>query len=233
MARVHPGARGIELGDSGSVAFSKDGETAQEEAGAVASVLTVWRRSLLLNGNGFTVFDAKGKLVFRVDNYASGSRTEVVLMDGVGEPLLTVRRKRSSIALPLATLTQKLSLGEQWMIYEGEDRANPRFVVKRHLNPLYSRALARVTPCASDAKSCQGYKVEGSYAQRRCAILDDERQRVVEMKRKESAKGVSFGLDVFHLIVQPGFDASVAMTIVLLLEQMFGSGASLLKIGKS
>ncbi|RWW33013.1 hypothetical protein BHE74_00029880 [Ensete ventricosum] len=60
---------------------------------AEATVLTVWRKSLLFNGNGFTVFDSKGHLVFRVDNYSSGSRDCVVLMDGAGKPLLTIRRK--------------------------------------------------------------------------------------------------------------------------------------------
>ncbi|KAK3444691.1 hypothetical protein EUGRSUZ_A00877 [Eucalyptus grandis] len=56
-------------------------------------VLTVWKKSLLLNCNGFTVFDCKGNLVFRVDNYLAGNKGEVVLMDAAGKPLLTVRRK--------------------------------------------------------------------------------------------------------------------------------------------
>lgn len=58
-------------------------------------VLTVWKKSLLFNCNGFTVFDGKGNLLFRVDNYmaASGSNGEIVLMDATGKPLLTIRRK--------------------------------------------------------------------------------------------------------------------------------------------
>lgn len=62
-------------------------------AGRPAEVLTVWRKSLLFNCSGFTVFDCKGNLVFRVDNYAAGNRDEVVLMDAAGKPLLTIRRK--------------------------------------------------------------------------------------------------------------------------------------------
>ncbi|XP_074555679.1 protein LURP-one-related 8-like [Curcuma longa] len=221
MARVHP--KGVDLGEPGAVACIQGEEAWPEEAGTQASVLTVWRRSLLFNGNGFAVFDAKGNLAFRVDNYASGSKKEVVLMDGAGKPLLTIRRKKLS-----------LGLGEQWMIYEGEDDADPRFVVKRHVNPLHSRALqARVIPCVSGAKSRCAYKIEGSYSQRRCAVLDGERRPMAEIKRKEPVKGVSFGLDVFHLVVQPGFDASVAMTIVMLLEQMFGSRSPFLKIAKA
>lgn len=56
-------------------------------------VLTVWRKSLLFNCNGFTVFDATGNLVFRVDNYASEYRGEIVLMDSCGNSVLTIRRK--------------------------------------------------------------------------------------------------------------------------------------------
>jgi uncharacterized protein YxjI len=60
-----------------------------------AVVLTVWKKSLLFNCNGFTVFDSKGNLLFRVDNYmaTSGSNGEIVLMDAAGKPLLTMRRK--------------------------------------------------------------------------------------------------------------------------------------------
>lgn len=57
------------------------------------AVLTVWKKSLLFNCTGFTVFDAKGNLVFRVDNYVAGNKAEIVLMDAAGKPLLTIRRK--------------------------------------------------------------------------------------------------------------------------------------------
>ncbi|RWR79110.1 protein LURP-one-related 8 [Cinnamomum micranthum f. kanehirae] len=56
-------------------------------------VLTVWKKSLLFNCTGFTVFDAKGNLVYRVDNYVAGNKGEIVLMDAAGKPLLTIRRK--------------------------------------------------------------------------------------------------------------------------------------------
>lgn len=57
--------------------------------------LTVWKKSLLFNCNGFTVFDANGNLAFRVDNYmtGSGNKGEILLMDAPGNPLLTIRRK--------------------------------------------------------------------------------------------------------------------------------------------
>lgn len=82
MARVHP-----------NVGSDVPRPAIDRSEGRPAEVLTVWRKSLLLNCNGFTVFDASGNLVFRVDNYAAGNRAEVVLMDASGKPLLTLRRK--------------------------------------------------------------------------------------------------------------------------------------------
>ena len=55
--------------------------------------LTVWKKSLLFNCYGFTVFDSNGNLVFRVDKYTAEGNAEIVLMDASGTPLLTIRRK--------------------------------------------------------------------------------------------------------------------------------------------
>ncbi|THU51633.1 hypothetical protein C4D60_Mb06t33080 [Musa balbisiana] len=169
--------------------------------GCEAAALTVWRKSLLFHGDGFTVFDAKGNLVFRVDNYASGSKGEI-----------------------------KLSLGEHWLIYQGEEVANPRYAVKKHVNLISSRSVVHVTPCSSHSKSCLSYEVEGSYSRRCCAVYDDGRRQLAQIKRKEPVGGVAFGADVFRLIVEPGFDATLAMAIVILLDQMFGSRGSLLRV---
>lgn len=189
-------------------------------------VLTVWKKSLLFNCNGFTVFDGKGNLVFRVDNYMEGHKGEILLMDAAGKPLLTIRRK-------------KLSLGDTWLVYDGETLVNPRFSVRKHVNILRNKCLAYVS--AEDGSSGSGstpptfssfwsgngkstvYQIEGSYAQRCCAVYDSKRRRVAEIKQKERVGGIGFGIDVFRLIVQPDIDPSVAMALVILLDQMFGS----------
>lgn len=68
------------------------------------------------------------------------------------------------------------------------------------------------------------YAVEGSYANRTCKVLDESKRIVAEIKKKEAVVGsadVSFGLEVFLLIVRPGFDSGFAMSLILLLDQMF------------
>lgn len=71
---------------------SRMGSPLRSRMAGGGGAVTVWRKSLLFNGNGFTVFDSEGNLALRVDNYASG-RNEILLMDADGKPLHTIRRK--------------------------------------------------------------------------------------------------------------------------------------------
>ncbi|GAB4842082.1 hypothetical protein Ancab_012042 [Ancistrocladus abbreviatus] len=58
--------------------------------------LTVCKTSHFFAGDGFTVYDCHGQLVYRVDSYGgpdTRDKDEMVLMDAVGHCLFTVRRK--------------------------------------------------------------------------------------------------------------------------------------------
>ncbi|KAL4283141.1 hypothetical protein GQ457_16G008500 [Hibiscus cannabinus] len=185
-------------------------DTAEEE------ILTVWKKSLLFNCNGFTVFDGKGNLVFRVDNYMDGHKGEILLMDATGNPLLTIRRK-------------KMSLGDCWLIHEGETLVNPRLCARKSMNILNKNCLAYVIPGNTTASgrirnNKVVYEIQGSYSQRSCSVYDDSRRLVAEIKKKEGDKGIAYGTDVFRLVVQQGhMRTDFAMALVILLDQMFGS----------
>ncbi|KAL9328736.1 hypothetical protein ACSQ67_003739 [Phaseolus vulgaris] len=174
---------------------------------------------------GFTVIDCCGNLVYRVDNYI-GRPNEVTLMDASGKSILTMFRRR------------RLGLLDGWFVYEGEVGNNirtrsdfskpsksPIYRVKKHVNILHgnSNVLAYVFRGVSHSdKRCVAFTVEGSYAHRSCKVLDQCRRVVAEIKRKEAnTKNVSFGIEIFQLVVHPGFDPAFAMGLVLLLDQMF------------
>ncbi|KAM7525811.1 hypothetical protein LguiA_015713 [Lonicera macranthoides] len=202
-----------------------------DEEGACTTILTVWRKSLILSCNGFTVINSEGELVYRVDNY-NGPLNEIILMDGLGNSILTLLRRK-----------QKLRLVDNWDIYEGEIGAKslkkkPICCARKQLNILRPslNVIAHVHLLGLSDKSSPGFVVEGSYANRSCKVIDQESRRVVaEIRKKEGIKmgvgggngdggaggGVSFGLEVFILIIHPGFDPAFAMAIVLLLDQMF------------
>lgn len=51
---------------------------------------TVWMKSLVFHSNGCTVYDSKGDIVYRVDNYDTKGTQEVNLMDLRGRVLCTI-----------------------------------------------------------------------------------------------------------------------------------------------
>ncbi|CAL4894111.1 unnamed protein product [Urochloa decumbens] len=210
-AKVHPNVAVPPLGQPAAAVATPP------PAGEEPVTLTVWRKSLLFNCRGFTVFDASGDLVYRVDSYASDSRAEVVLMDAAGRAVLTVRRRKV------------IGLGaDQWLVYPGEEtrRLPPLYAVKRAA-PQYMRAagggksMAHVAPCSGAGgkrgSGGGGYEVEGSYLRRCCTVYDERRRAVAEVRPKEAV-----GSDVFRLVVQPGTEVAMAMAVVLALDQMFG-----------
>ncbi|XP_027918075.1 protein LURP-one-related 17-like [Vigna unguiculata] len=186
--------------------------------------LTVWKKSLVISCKGFTVIDSYGNLAYRVDNYI-GHPNEVILMDASGNSVLTLHRSR------------KLGLVDRWFVYEGErgkqstrskwckSKSRPVCCVRKRVNILDGKpkVQAYVYRVASDSdKRHAAFTVEGSYAHRTCKVFDECKKAVAEIKRKEAnSKDVSFGIEIFQLVVHPGFDPSFAMALVLLLDQMF------------
>ncbi|KAI3680622.1 hypothetical protein L6452_35395 [Arctium lappa] len=183
------------------------------KSSAAGKVFTVWKKSLLFNCDGFTVFDSNGNLVFRVDNYVAGGNGAIVLMDASGHPLLTIRRKR-------------LSLSGNWQVYDGETTINPRFSITKHVSVFNTKSLAYVSKVGSRIPM---YEIDGSYAQRCCVVYDDTGRCVTDIKSKEAKGGtVALGVDVFRLVVQPLIDPAVAMALVIVLDQMFDSSRRVL-----
>ncbi|XP_021906481.1 protein LURP-one-related 12-like [Carica papaya] len=171
--------------------------------------LTVLKTSLFFAGDGFTVYDCKGELIFRVDSYGPDSRDkgEVVLMDAHGRCLLTVRRKRPS-------------LHQRWEGYLGErsDGQKPIFSVRR------SSIIGRCdTTVEVYGRPGEEYLIEGNFGQRCCTIFNAVKESVAEIRRKvDPSTNVVLGMDVFSLCLKPGFDGAFAMGLVLVLDQIYG-----------
>ncbi|KAI3522599.1 hypothetical protein L1887_00508 [Cichorium endivia] len=182
--------------------------------GCEPTSLTVWRKSLFVGCSGFTVINSDGELVYRVDNYGCRRRQEVVLMDASGKPILTVSRSK------------KLKMVDNWQVFEGEilsKKQKPICCARKYVDILRRnklKKLAQVYRSPYDGKT-RVYVIEGSYMNRSCKVLDESRNVLVEIRRKETTtKGVSLGLEVFVLVVNRGFDSGLAMAMVLLLDQM-------------
>ncbi|XP_044495798.1 protein LURP-one-related 12-like isoform X2 [Mangifera indica] len=171
--------------------------------------LTVLKTSLFFANDGFTVYDCKGELVFRVDSYGPDTRDrdEIVLMDAHGKCLLTVRRKRPS-------------LHQRWEGFVGErmEGQKPIFSVRR--SSIIGRSSVTVEIYENPGEE---YQIEGNFAQRCCTIFNAMKESVAEIRRKvDASTQVMLGKDVFSLRLKPGFDGAFAMGLVLVLDQING-----------
>ncbi|WCJ40545.1 hypothetical protein M5689_021459 [Euphorbia peplus] len=171
--------------------------------------LTVLKTSLFFANDGFTVYDCKGQLVFRVDSYGPDNHdaAELVLMDARGRCLLTVRKKRPS-------------LHHRWEGYLGERSDGQKAVFSVRRSSIIGRCDVAVEVYANPGEE---YQIEGCFANRSCIITNSEKQSVAEIRRKvDASTNVVLGKDVFSLWLKPGFDAAFAMGLVLVLDQING-----------
>ncbi|XP_022842500.1 protein LURP-one-related 12-like [Olea europaea var. sylvestris] len=170
---------------------------------------TVSKTSLFYAGDGYTAYDCRGELIFRVDSYGPDAREtgELVLMDASGKCLLTVRRKRPS-------------LHHRWEGFIGEriDGQKPIFSVRR--SSIIGRFSVTVELYTNTGEE---YQIEGSFANRHCTIFNAEKEIVAEIRRKvDASTNVVLGKDVFLISLKPGFDGAFGMGLVLVLDQLNG-----------
>ncbi|CAF2065938.1 unnamed protein product [Brassica napus] len=157
--------------------------------------LTVRKTSLFFAGDGFTVYDCKGTLVFRVDSYGGPNNRDN---------------------------DERPSLRRRWEGYLGErtDGQKPIFGVRR--SSMIGRNSVTVEVYAE--YECNEYLIEGNFGQRSCTVVEAEtRRKVAEIRRKvDASTNVMLGKDVFSLNVKAGFDGAFAMGLVLVLDQIYG-----------
>ncbi|KAL8101929.1 protein LURP-one-related 11-like [Apium graveolens] len=171
-----------------------------------ANMYTIWMKSLVVNGNGYTVYDSDGKVVYRIDNYDIKCRNEVYLMDLQGNVLCTISRK-------------KLLRFGVWDGYKGcgpkVKNEKPWFEVTNSCNFLKKDSEYRVNIGSDENLSTDCYKIgEMSNKKSEFKIINGQGIIVAEVKQKLSACGVTLGNDVLSLKVEPTVDQSFIMALV-------------------
>ncbi|CAN6931759.1 unnamed protein product [Brassica oleracea var. botrytis] len=160
---------------------------------------TIWMRSLVCHSKGCTVYDSKGNLIYRVDNYDSKSCGEVYLMDLYREVLFEFQ--------------QSFGLFKSC---EGCNSNGTRFRLRKNfkISPRGSSSSYKAVMESSkdDQQSC--YKILNH---RSVFIIEDGSGRLMaEVKKKQSnVNGLDFGEDVLTMVVEPQVDHSFIMGIVI------------------
>ncbi|KAI3842559.1 hypothetical protein MKX03_034425 [Papaver bracteatum] len=161
-------------------------------------VFTIWMKSLVMQGNGCTVYDSNGQVVYRIDNYDNKNCNEVCLMDLKGKVIFTILRK-------------KLRLLGRWEGYKSGNgsKGKPSFQVRKKLN-------SNMVVSDIEANRYRMERLKGSSSKLACKIMDVRTGRVIaELKQKQSSGGVLLGDDVMGLVVEPNIDHSFIMGLIV------------------
>ncbi|KAF8081844.1 hypothetical protein N665_0862s0008 [Sinapis alba] len=193
MVQIHP-VQALPVDTAAGEVQSSPYLTTEKES------FTIWMRSLVYHSKGCTVFDSKGNLLYRVDNYDSKSCGDVYLMDLYGEVLFEFQ--------------QKLGLFKSC---EGCNSTGTRFRLRKNfkISARGSSSSYKVVMKSSkdDQQSCYKIVSHGSVF----TIEDGSGRLVAEVKKKQSnnINGLDFGEDVLTMVVEPQVDHSFIMGIVV------------------
>ncbi|KAI5655514.1 hypothetical protein M9H77_32701 [Catharanthus roseus] len=193
MAKIHPQTLSVSSSSSNDDYYMK----------SMRETFTVWLKSLIFHGNGCTVFNSKGEIVFRVDNYQERSSNEVFLMDLYGDVLFSIQR-------------QKVRVFGGWNGYKWSgskaNKETPWIQVRKSCKVLGGNTTCRVTMGSSAGGIL--YRLIGSHGNSEFKIIDSEGRVVAEAKQKRSSKGVCYGDDVLSLVVEPHTDQLLILALM-------------------
>ncbi|GLJ13734.1 hypothetical protein SUGI_0219190 [Cryptomeria japonica] len=183
----------------------------KEFCSPLLTILTVRKKPLVFSEGGLTVTESStGQIVFRVEGRGPSSKNRLVLMDSLGKPLLTLRRKGFAMC-------------NHWWGFSGEkyDGQEPIFSVKKPL--IFSKSGDMEVFLGPNIKKKQAdYTVQGSYKERYCKIYNGTTTIVAEVKRKFATSDVMLSRDVFSVVVKMGVDQAFIMGLIVILHQISG-----------
>ncbi|CAK8579169.1 unnamed protein product [Lathyrus sativus] len=162
---------------------------------------TVWMKSLVLHSNGCTVYDSKGNIVYRVDNYDTKGGREVNLMNLKGNVVCTLKKRLLAFGC--------------WEGYKYHSRnSNSRSQIEQ---PWFQvkRCFTRKTVCeitVGSQKLCIERMSNGkSFG---FQIVNKDGQIIAEAKQKLSSSGVVLSNDVLTLDLESGTDHSLITAFI-------------------
>lgn len=165
---------------------------------------TIWMKSLVFHGNGCTVYNSRGEVAFRVDNYQKKCSRKVLLMDSSGQVLFSlhtkVRKKKRFISVFIYLFiffsiivveqclfsSQKLGIFRRWEGFKWTDserrNARPLFRVRKNIKFLSKDISCQVINLGFDKNSGNNYySITGLEGKSALKIVDFSGQLLAEV----------------------------------------------------
>ncbi|XP_072968457.1 protein LURP-one-related 15-like [Typha angustifolia] len=171
--------------------------------------LTVAKQNVSITDSDFAVTNVDGVVIFKVKRELLTLRGRCVLLDGVGNPVVTMKKKIRSIH-------------HRWRVFRGDvkEEKDLLFSMKRasiiYLNAEYDVFLGANT----SEESCD-FKIKGNYLNRQCTVyLGSSNTILAQMSREYTVTNALLGKETFGVTVHPNVDYAFIVALVAVLDRI-------------
>ncbi|CAN6197335.1 unnamed protein product [Urochloa humidicola] len=179
----------------------------------VPLTVTKMPSTITFSGGDFTVTDADGAAVLRVEGAWFSAGSLRVLRDAAGQPILTMERKL-------------LSMHGTWKVFRGDSTSSSDllFTVKK-TSIFQLKTSIGVFLAGNTAEEAWDFKIEGSYyfdLERSYTFYlgDNSDTMIAQMKREFTISSVLLGMNTFSVTVFPNVDHVFITALVVILDEL-------------
>ncbi|KAK7382301.1 hypothetical protein VNO80_01145 [Phaseolus coccineus] len=166
-------------------------------------------RKVLALADSFSVTDVNGKMVFNLTASLMTLHDHRVLVDAVGEPILTLRRKMTTTH-------------DRWQVFRGESTEMKDLIFSVKRSSFFQLKTKLDVFLAKNTKEevCD-FKVKGSWFERSCVVYAGESLTIVaQMNKRHTVESMAFGKDNFMVTVYPNIDYAFIVALILILDEI-------------
>ncbi|OVA17234.1 LURP1-like domain [Macleaya cordata] len=171
--------------------------------------LTIVKKVLTITEGNFEVLDVNGSVIFKVKGALLSLRDRRLLLDGAGNPLVSLQQKI-------------LTAHRRWQVYKGDssDSKALLFSVKKS-SLLQFKTHLHVFLASNTKEDVCDFRIEGSWLARSCVIYHGDSSNIVaQMHKKHSVESLVLGKDTFTVTVYPNVDYAFIVALVVVLYEI-------------
>nr|XP_043638510.1 protein LURP-one-related 15-like [Erigeron canadensis] len=167
------------------------------------------KKLLALSDGNFGVTDVNGNLIFKVKGKLLSVHGKRLLVDAVGNRILTFHKKLTSAR-------------KRWQCFRGDgtDSRDHLFTAKLSNRTQFKTSLD-VFLASNRNQDVADFKVKGNWFEKRCTVFAGESTTVIaEMSKKLNVQNIAFGVDTYTITVYPNVDYAFIVAIMAILNEI-------------
>ncbi|KAK8609776.1 hypothetical protein V6N13_093190 [Hibiscus sabdariffa] len=175
--------------------------------------LAIIRKVLTVMNGNFVVTDINSNILFNVKGKVLSMHAHRVLLDGAGNPIVTLKQKM-------------MSAHDRWQVFKGESTDASDLLFSARRSSMFQLKTDVDVFLANNIKEkVWDYKVKGSWSESSCVVYAGESSTIVaQMHDKDTVESILIGKDKFMVTVYPNIDYAFIVALIVILDAINSSG---------